>query len=124
MDSREYQGALAQLIAFAVDHVDAPEPRTEPDVAAVIDHLMPPPAFERSYSLTDPPTIDDVRTVLAAHSRDAARVYRAEMYAATSAAVNVGLSLLAELAALTGETRAQVLARVALDGTQDRERAS
>ncbi|MGP4030060.1 hypothetical protein [Actinomadura sp. 3N407] len=74
------------------------------------------PAFERSYSLTDPPTLDDVRTVLAAHSRDAAEVYRAELYAAVSAGVNVGLRLLAEVAEQAGETRAQVLRRVALDG--------
>lgn len=126
MDSREYQGALAQLIAFAVGYADDPgsDPSDQPDVAAVIDRLMPAPAIERSYSLTDPPTLDAVREVLAAFGRDAAQVHRAELYAAVSASVNVAMRLLAELAALTGETRAQVLARVALDGTPAHEHAT
>lgn len=125
MDAREYQGALAQLIAFAVGYADDPgsDLARQPDVAARIDALMPPPAIERSYSLADPPTLEAVQDLLSEFARDTAQVYRAELYAAVSGSVNLGMRLLAELAALTGETRAQVLARVALDGSPAPERA-
>ncbi|WP_433225571.1 hypothetical protein [Actinomadura formosensis] len=126
MDSQEYQRGLAALIASAIDYADAPDAATrpQPDVAARIDALMPPPTIQRTYSLGDPPTLDGVQALLGEFARDAALAHRAEMYAAVSAACNVGMRLLTEVAALTGETRAQVLARVALDGSPAHGRAS
>lgn len=125
MDSREYQGALAALIAFAVSYADDPgsDPGDQPDVAAHIDALMPPPAIERSYSLADPPTLEAVQRLLSEFGRDTALVHRAEMYAAVSASVNIAMRLLTEVADRTGETRAEVLRRVALDGSPAPEHA-
>jgi hypothetical protein len=115
MDADGYTRALIGVLAFMVEHDESGE-KSDADerVRFVIRALFPEETYHHDYSLRHPASAAEIQALIDAVDRDLSSLYRKEVLAVLSAARDLSLRLLDELASATGEPRGDLLRRVAI----------